>query len=207
VLRSALGFQPAPSLPPPYSVMSCRSPDFGLRSLRSTPRLPPPAWAAAAPPLAPLLLATGRGPKPAHHLLLCPPPLQGRARHHANGASLFPRRGGRPPAGTKGRVGVALLLLRRFEDLCTASTACELDSNEATDAESTNRRSNKRTTSRRCETRTDLEGAHERVIDTHHGTSIVELAAVVGGGEDSHKLSLGEELVPVLHHLWYSKVI
>jgi hypothetical protein len=47
----------------------------------------------------------------------------------------------------------------------------------------------------------DLEGAHQRVVHAHHGAGVVELAAVVGRREDGHQLALGEELVPVLHHL------
>ena len=40
----------------------------------------------------------------------------------------------------------------------------------------------------------NLEGAHEGVVDGHHGAGVVELAAVVGGGEDGNKLTAGEEL-------------
>jgi len=47
----------------------------------------------------------------------------------------------------------------------------------------------------------DLEGAHERFIDAHHAAGVVELAAVVGGGEEGDQLTLGEELVPVLNNL------
>ena len=47
----------------------------------------------------------------------------------------------------------------------------------------------------------DLEGAHERLVDGHHGTGVVELAAVVGRREESDQLALREELVAVLHHL------
>jgi hypothetical protein len=32
-------------------------------------------------------------------------------------------------------------------------------------------------------------------------TCVVELAAIVGCGEESDQLALGKELVPVLHHL------
>jgi hypothetical protein len=46
-----------------------------------------------------------------------------------------------------------------------------------------------------------LEGTHERLIDTHHAAGVVKLPAVVGRGEEGHQLTLGEELVPVLHHL------
>lgn len=47
----------------------------------------------------------------------------------------------------------------------------------------------------------DLERAHERLVDAHHGPRVVKLSAVVGRREDGHQLALGEELVPVLHHL------
>ena len=40
----------------------------------------------------------------------------------------------------------------------------------------------------------NLEGAHEGVVDGHHGAGVVELAAVVGSGEDGNKLAAGEEL-------------
>jgi hypothetical protein len=46
-----------------------------------------------------------------------------------------------------------------------------------------------------------LEGAHERLVDAHHGARVVELAAVVGRAEDGDQLPLCEELVPILHHL------
>ena len=47
----------------------------------------------------------------------------------------------------------------------------------------------------------NLEGAHECLVDRHHGTCVVELPAVVRGAEEGDELTLGEELVPVLHHL------
>ena len=46
-----------------------------------------------------------------------------------------------------------------------------------------------------------LERAHEGLVNAHHGPSVVKLAAVVGGAEESHKLALGEELVTVLDNL------
>lgn len=46
-----------------------------------------------------------------------------------------------------------------------------------------------------------LEGTHESVVHTHHGTGVVELAAVVGSTEQSDELPLGEEFVAVLHDL------
>ena len=47
----------------------------------------------------------------------------------------------------------------------------------------------------------NLEGAHECLVHRHHGTSVVELAAVVGSAEEGDQLTFGEELVPILHHL------
>jgi len=47
----------------------------------------------------------------------------------------------------------------------------------------------------------DLEGAHEGLVDGHHGTGVVELATVVGRRKKRDQLSLGEEFVAVLHHL------
>jgi hypothetical protein len=49
-----------------------------------------------------------------------------------------------------------------------------------------------------------LEGTHERLIHTHHAARVVKLPAVVGRGEEGHQLTLGEELVPVLHHLLHT---
>ena len=40
----------------------------------------------------------------------------------------------------------------------------------------------------------NLEGAHEGVVDGHHGAGVVELTAVVGGGEDGDELTTSEEL-------------
>ena len=48
---------------------------------------------------------------------------------------------------------------------------------------------------------TNLEGAHEGIINTHHCTSIVELSAVVGCRKESDKLSFCIELVSVLYNL------
>ena len=47
----------------------------------------------------------------------------------------------------------------------------------------------------------NLERAQERLVHTHHRTSIVELSAIVGRREEGDELALGEELVPVLHNL------
>ena len=46
-----------------------------------------------------------------------------------------------------------------------------------------------------------LEGAHESLVNAHHGAGIVELPAVVGRREDGHQLPLGKELVAILNHL------
>mmetsp|Transcript_17525 Transcript_17525/g.54741 ORF Transcript_17525/g.54741 Transcript_17525/m.54741 type:complete len:529 (-) Transcript_17525:13-1599(-) len=47
----------------------------------------------------------------------------------------------------------------------------------------------------------DLEGAHKSLVDGHHAAGVVELAAVVWGGEDGDELAAGEELVAVLDDL------
>lgn len=46
-----------------------------------------------------------------------------------------------------------------------------------------------------------LEGAHECLIDAHHGAGVVKLAAIVWGGEKRHQLPLRKEFVSILHHL------
>ena len=46
-----------------------------------------------------------------------------------------------------------------------------------------------------------LEGAHKGLVHRHHGASVVKLPAVVGGREEGDQLSLGKELVAILHHL------
>ena len=76
----------------------------------------------------------------------------------------------------------------------------------------------------------DLEGAHECLVNGHHAAGVVELPAVVRGGEQGHlhkvsdevgfhqtyvssqfllkphQLTLGEKLVTILHHLGEKKV-
>lgn len=47
----------------------------------------------------------------------------------------------------------------------------------------------------------NLERAKQALVDAHHGTGIVKLAAVVGSGEEGDELALGEELVAVLDDL------
>lgn len=46
-----------------------------------------------------------------------------------------------------------------------------------------------------------LEAAHQRFVHAHHRARVVELAAVVGGGEERHELAFAEELVAVLYDL------
>lgn len=46
-----------------------------------------------------------------------------------------------------------------------------------------------------------MEGAEQALIDAHHGTGVVEFAAVVGCAEKRNELSLREELVAVLDNL------
>ena len=47
----------------------------------------------------------------------------------------------------------------------------------------------------------NLERAHERLVDVHHCTRVVELSAVVGCREYRHELALSEKLVPILNYL------
>lgn len=46
-----------------------------------------------------------------------------------------------------------------------------------------------------------LETAHQRLVDGHHRPGIVELTAIVWGGEDGDQLPLREELVAILNDL------
>jgi hypothetical protein len=48
---------------------------------------------------------------------------------------------------------------------------------------------------------TNLERAQEALVHAHHGAGVVELSAVVGGTEESHKLTFREEFIAVLHDL------
>ena len=58
----------------------------------------------------------------------------------------------------------------------------------------------------RRDTRTAyLERAQEGLVDTHHGTRVVELATVVRRREESHQVSFGEKFVPVLDNLSYEQ--
>ena len=47
----------------------------------------------------------------------------------------------------------------------------------------------------------NLEAAHQRVVDAHHGARVVKLSAVVWRGEERDQLPLVEELVAVLDDL------
>ena len=46
-----------------------------------------------------------------------------------------------------------------------------------------------------------MKRARQVFLDSHHRTTVIELAAVVGGRKDCHQLLFGEKLVPVLDHL------
>ena len=46
-----------------------------------------------------------------------------------------------------------------------------------------------------------LKWAHQSLIHTHHCTGIVKFATVVWSREQRHQLTLGKELITVLHHL------
>ena len=46
-----------------------------------------------------------------------------------------------------------------------------------------------------------LEGAHQRIVHTHHSTRIIELSTVVGGREYGDKLPPRIEFVSVFHDL------
>lgn len=78
---------------------------------------------------------------------------------------------------------VLLFLLRRLEDLQKALSVGALGY---------------MTTKTRS---TNLERAEQALVHAHHGAGIVKLAAVVGGAEERHELTLGEELVAVLDDL------
>lgn len=46
-----------------------------------------------------------------------------------------------------------------------------------------------------------LEGAHECLVNAHHGAGVVKFATVVRGREKCHQLPLRKELVSILHYL------
>lgn len=46
-----------------------------------------------------------------------------------------------------------------------------------------------------------LERTQQTLVDTHHGTRIVEFSAVVGRAEQRHQLPLRKELISVLDDL------
>ncbi|GBE58997.1 ABC1 family protein, putative [Babesia ovata] len=47
----------------------------------------------------------------------------------------------------------------------------------------------------------NLERAHERLVDAHHGARVVELPAIIRGTKKRDQTSLGKKFVTVLHHL------
>jgi hypothetical protein len=47
----------------------------------------------------------------------------------------------------------------------------------------------------------NLERAHERFVDTHHSTCIIEFTTVIWSREESNKLPPSEKLVAVLNDL------
>lgn len=48
---------------------------------------------------------------------------------------------------------------------------------------------------------THLEGAHERLVHTHHGTGVVKLPTIVRSREEGDELPLREKLITIFHHL------
>lgn len=52
-----------------------------------------------------------------------------------------------------------------------------------------------------AELNTHLEGAHERLVHTHHGTGIVKLPTIVRSREEGDELPLCEKLITIFHHL------
>lgn len=48
---------------------------------------------------------------------------------------------------------------------------------------------------------TNLERAEQTLVDAHHGSRVVKLAAVVGRAEEGNELALGEKLVAILDNL------
>ena len=52
-----------------------------------------------------------------------------------------------------------------------------------------------------CLFKTYLEGAHERFINAHHSTSVVEFTAVIWRRKKCDELTLSEEFVPVFNNL------
>mmetsp|Transcript_17446 Transcript_17446/g.52712 ORF Transcript_17446/g.52712 Transcript_17446/m.52712 type:complete len:255 (+) Transcript_17446:35-799(+) len=47
----------------------------------------------------------------------------------------------------------------------------------------------------------NLEGNHQGLVDVHHGPRVVELAAVVRGGEECYQLPATDEFVAIWNHL------
>lgn len=52
---------------------------------------------------------------------------------------------------------------------------------------------------------TYLEGTKQCLIHTHHSTRVIEFSTVIRRREQSHQLSLREELVPVFDDLQEAK--
>lgn len=46
-----------------------------------------------------------------------------------------------------------------------------------------------------------LKGTHESLVDAHHGTRVVKLPTVIGGGKQSYQLPFCKELVAIFDHL------
>merc|ERR1719282_407825 len=46
-----------------------------------------------------------------------------------------------------------------------------------------------------------LKGAHQRLVNRHHSSSVVEFSAIIGRGEKRDELPFGEELISVLDDL------
>ena len=53
----------------------------------------------------------------------------------------------------------------------------------------------------------DLEGAHECLVNGHHGARVVKLPAIVGRRKQRHQLPLREKLIPILNHLVRSEIV
>ena len=49
--------------------------------------------------------------------------------------------------------------------------------------------------------KTNLEGTQQALVDTHHGTGIVEFSTVVRCAEQSNQLTLRKEFVTILNNL------
>ena len=113
------------------------------------------------------------------------------------------RRGGaRATSGTDAAVREPLLLLRGLQDLERIASTQQRPTH-AHEIKQTRKQANQMRV--HCSGvrgyKTHLERAHQSLVNTHHCTSVVELAAIVRRRKESNQLALGEELVTVLHHL------